>query len=1130
MGFTRTSEGEIYKADFSGGTRPTGITDGGAAPTYSVGAADWQGIQWAWMTNPLPGDLVYVTRCKCHMNIAQNVQLCGVHDGSPAGGVPWAGVRPFHIAYTAGSAMAFFANTTEGTKDNAFSAGVSRIFEIASDGTDVTARILNAATAAEIVADTHAYGSAEIPAVAGDPYLVFGHSLAGWGTSGDAGITYLHVFLSNDVTMAGLDTGNAVRLYDASDDSVLASAVESGGSAVLDCSGVDWDGLTCYFKVFTDGTYSTELGTSADYTDACGGDEYLFIPAPSITAVTPSAGYVGDTLVATGTAFGSSQGASTITLSGVTCTVVSWSATSISFIVPETVSGDLAITVSGASDTYPVTVQSDPILRFVDGIEGSTLLDLNDQESYWYLDGSTFPLPEVLHSWAENALAHGKRLIRWRFDDNKITVMVAIKGTSETDLDAKVRTLIKRALKEGWLEFRIWGASGSIFYRTRPVTPKLPQWEKKYVRDAYWATNVTLEIPVEPEARLGEESLDILVSLNGNDNWTELDGGVPVGWEEVEENGGDAHLHESVAETGSYKYYHLDTTAAGDVAGIRFDAFKAVDITKHFCARMEASTPSENYHLAVDVLCYDAAETLLDTLTLPIAMNANDSIPIDVLEKGGGSVIEPADWPAGTTQVKVYVHSDNPGFNATSVTISHFWFGCTEYVVGHKIAAAMGLVIPEGDFVGDVAAKMDVFVDSVHERFTNLLLGQRKLYSEDYDPVKQPTTGTQVWLRTRLSQDYRTIAAITNLVLNSDWATVSGGSGNTTNWANWDETRNGSSVMQPTTDGGAGIEATTVSRASVHVRSDALAPTITNAYKVVLIGSEEAVGFSRTALAVCFYDGATLVGLKTLFNGELPLTDTALAFTIYPEDFPAGTDGMEFALQAYNNSATGNQTQYWRSLTCGVVVPDEALFPLDAHEGRYFVSTGLSFAASNANDDISIDAMLKTADGDEITTATKATVIDPLNPNTKFKETHFLAAPLRMNLPSHRVSSNADLANIEEAVRIRTEDDNAQILWRDHISIIPRCRAATEIEGWADKDHLIFDSRSSRCPLVSLDGTLDTAMVYDGDKWRSPCSFEADPDGVNMTVLAIKDVDGDHQMTPMFDIRVAYYPVVLLVK
>jgi hypothetical protein len=173
--------------------------------------------------------------------------------------------------------------------------------------------------------------------------------------------------------------------------------------------------------------------------------------------------------------------------------------------------------------------------------------------------------------------------------------------------------------------------------------------------------------------------------------------------------------------------------------------------------------------------------------------------------------------------------------------------------------------------------------------------------------------------------------------------------------------------------------------------------------------------------------------------------------------------------------------------------------------------------------------MLQTDAGEEITSSSAPQSVDLGDPNTKFKETILLADKVKLSIPTHGVSSHADLTTIENLVRLATDPQNTQDFWYDHIMLNYYCGAMTMLNNWVDKDHLIFDSRSSGNVLVSLDGTLDKAQAYDHTKWKGPCQFFVSPDGVNMTLLAVKDVDGDHELTPVVSLSLVYNPTYLLV-
>jgi hypothetical protein len=86
--------------------------------------------------------------------------------------------------------------------------------------------------------------------------------------------------------------------------------------------------------------------------------------APSITGLSPGSGVVGTPVTITGANFGSTQGTSTVTFSGVTGTPTSWTATSIVVPVPSgATTGNVVVTVNGvASNGVPFTVQAAPAI------------------------------------------------------------------------------------------------------------------------------------------------------------------------------------------------------------------------------------------------------------------------------------------------------------------------------------------------------------------------------------------------------------------------------------------------------------------------------------------------------------------------------------------------------------------------------------------------------------------------------------------------------------------------------------------------------------------------------------------------------------------------------------------------
>jgi hypothetical protein len=86
----------------------------------------------------------------------------------------------------------------------------------------------------------------------------------------------------------------------------------------------------------------------------------LFTVTPSITSLSPTSGPVGSSLTITGVNFGGTQGTSTVTFSGTAATATSWSATSITVAVPNSLAINtfgVVVTVGGfASNTVNFAV------------------------------------------------------------------------------------------------------------------------------------------------------------------------------------------------------------------------------------------------------------------------------------------------------------------------------------------------------------------------------------------------------------------------------------------------------------------------------------------------------------------------------------------------------------------------------------------------------------------------------------------------------------------------------------------------------------------------------------------------------------------------------------------------------
>jgi len=105
---------------------------------------------------------------------------------------------------------------------------------------------------------------------------------------------------------------------------------------------------------------------------ASNGLPFIVGSLPGITGLSPDQGSVGTSVTITGTNFGSTQGASTVTFDGVPATSTSWSSTEITAPVPTgATTGDVVITTNGtASNGVVFTVETSPAITSVSPTKG----------------------------------------------------------------------------------------------------------------------------------------------------------------------------------------------------------------------------------------------------------------------------------------------------------------------------------------------------------------------------------------------------------------------------------------------------------------------------------------------------------------------------------------------------------------------------------------------------------------------------------------------------------------------------------------------------------------------------------------------------------------------------------------
>ena len=128
--------------------------------------------------------------------------------------------------------------------------------------------------------------------------------------------------------------------------------------------------------------------------------------APAITSLSPTSGAIGANVTISGSNFGSSQGSSTVTFSGVSAAAASaWSATSITVAVPTgATTGNVVVTVGGqASNGVSFTVVPVVASISVSPASPSIAVDATQQFTATATDSNGNTLTGVTFTWASSA-------------------------------------------------------------------------------------------------------------------------------------------------------------------------------------------------------------------------------------------------------------------------------------------------------------------------------------------------------------------------------------------------------------------------------------------------------------------------------------------------------------------------------------------------------------------------------------------------------------------------------------------------------------------------------------------------------------------------------------------------------
>ncbi|MCK9571411.1 YCF48-related protein, partial [Candidatus Pacearchaeota archaeon] len=278
-----------------------------------------------------------------------------------------------------------------------------------------------------------------------------------------------------------------------------------------------------------------------------------------------------------------------------------------------------------------------------------------------------------------------------------------------------------------------------------------------------------------------------------------------------------------------------------------------------------------------------------------------------------------------------------------------------------------------------------------------------------------------------------------------------------------------------------------------------------------------------------------VVGGAMIFHGvaaAAPMTCTDVTFgqnNNYSENWNPVLD----AVGATQTALTTRRRSSYRQMVAAAT--ETFLFNVKAHQGTHMITAGVSLGAADAKDTFDLTFKLQTTGGTDITTQTTTASLHLLFSGaetytaTEFLEICKIAFPRLggLTIPSEGLSTNAEWANVNQVVIVTADAALATTLWLDYIALVPTW-AKVEVTSWA-YNTMILDSRSLKAVLASLDGSLDTAQIYDSTKVIGIPKFTADPNGGNYTIVCVNNVAGDDRATFIPDVKLVYNPTYLLV-
>jgi hypothetical protein len=993
----------------------------------------------------------------------------------------------------------------------------------------------------------------------GDEYQLAGATPTLTSITPNSGKNDVSSLAITDLAGSNFVTGATVRLEKAGETNIDASSVVAVSSTRITCD-LDLEGENAgLWDVWVQNPDTLQAFLMEGFS--------ITAPTPAITVVSPNRAYANERVTITGTELGSGAG-STVAIGGVNVSeVISWSDTEVVVRVPEgAVSGNVAVYRGDAgfawSNNLPITIRSDILCRFLESDYETIRLTVNDPGNGYWLADFRVSNPTVRQQYIDPDRRDGRRPVSAsRKQDLKVlTLTMHVQGDDPEDLSNKVHALLDEIKRYGAkIEYRPPGWEHSLVYTTYPWTGMdYAQWWKSAIQENDRLVDFKLELDCEPDAEAAgpQRSIKPFESLGLHGDFEEWTGGVPDGWD-VDVVSATVSQETTVVRHGSSAVKIVFGTGGGSVSLTEQTLITGIDSAKHYSMAVWTRTDVGAPHLTVHLSCVDADPGQPDSVVLGSSIILDE---LDVwwdaleLEAASGGVVHPSSesescrWSTGTTEVLREIIIT--GAEGDIIYLDGCHLTCTEYAVGQHVAGVFAVNIPEGQVEGDKPAPMDIYVSSVFKPLSKLVIGQRDLYSDEFAGIAnalelgdQLTSGGRIvgWSPARYQQRYRVYSLPANLINDDPGFAEFSGSGNSTNWDHWVETRSAGSYLGDMANAvecyGPLLTLGNVDIRLVHSSHIAVDAAVIHylGLRARRFAGKASPKLAKLYLQLYCYDATpALLGLLTIWCG-LPAIDVDFhqyGGYLLPAGagglcFPTGTTQVKPMLRQYGKNVYGTR-QVWDDVCLFEASRiGECTFDIESHRGTYIPLAGLSVSGSiTAYDSMILKGRVAWDDEEAGTSGYEDLATGRLgDPDTAFMDPFW--GPQRfgeITIPSQ--ATPPDISQMDQKMVIETHPliDSTKDIYQEFFAICPTGRAFIEIDD-IDAQHVIINSAADRpVVLVSANGTMARSKVLSPSQWKPSPGFEADPDGMNIVFRAIHDNDGDEESWCINDVEFRYRP------